>query len=73
MKSFSRPVVISALLLSPALATAQDYRIRLDAQAQSVWFRGLKSDSILFTDAVPVNDAFETPDGRAVRCGAGPY
>jgi hypothetical protein len=53
---------------------AQDYRVRLDARAQSVSFRGLISDSILARDAVPgTSGGFETPDGHAVRCGAGEY
>ena len=60
------------ILASPVLA--QSYRVRLDARAQSVWFRGLEADSILATDVVPSsNGGFETPDGRVVRCGAGAY
>lgn len=61
------------LLWSVALP-AQDYRVRIDARAQSVWFRGLVSDSILATAAVQsASGGFETPDGRAVRCGGGDY
>jgi hypothetical protein len=53
---------------------AQDYRVRLDARGQSVSFRGLVSDSILAGDVVSgTTGGFETPDGHAVRCGAGDY
>lgn len=55
-------------------ALAQSYRARIDARGQSVWFRGLTMDSILVSEAViGANGGFETPDGRAVRCGAGDY
>lgn len=73
MRIRCRPVIVSALLLWPAAVTAQDYRVRLDAQGQSVWYRGLVSDSILASTAVPAGAGFETPDGRAVRCTGGEY
>lgn len=65
--------IFSALLLCASTVRAQDYRVRLDAQAQSVWFRGIVSDSILVSNVVSVNGGFETPDGRAVRCVAATY
>ncbi|HEX6050095.1 MAG TPA: hypothetical protein VFZ21_12530 [Gemmatimonadaceae bacterium] len=53
---------------------AQSYRVRVDARAQAVSFRGLVSDSIVAAQAVPgASGGFETPDGHAVRCGAGEY
>jgi hypothetical protein len=74
MKNARYPIAVSALLLWSAPAVAQDYRVRLDARAQSVWFRGLVSDSIPAAMVVPgANGGFETPDGHAVRCGAGNF
>jgi len=73
MRIAARSIVVSGFLLWPSASMAQDYRVRIDAQAQSVWFRGLLSDSILSTLAVPAGGGFETPDGRAVRCSAGDY
>lgn len=65
---------ICALVMVSDGAFAQSYRARIDARGQSVWFRGLTSDSILASEVVAgVNGGFETPDGRAVRCGAGDY
>ena len=67
-------VALCVMLGLPATTTAQSYRARLDARAQSVWFRGLTADSILASEATASADgAFTTPDGRAVRCGAGLY
>ena len=69
-----------ALVAACALAAwsgpgaAQDFRLRLDARAQAVSFRGLIADSIPAAQVVPGSSgAFETPDGHAVRCGAGEY
>src|SRR5580765_6243269 len=67
---------IAAFLMLPGTApvAAQDYRIRLDASAQTVSFRGLVSDSIAVALAVPsANGGLETPDGHALRCGAGAF
>jgi hypothetical protein len=62
------------MLTGSAPLAAQDYRIRLDASAQTVSFRGLVSDSIAVALAVPsANGGLETPDGHALRCGAGDY
>jgi hypothetical protein len=62
---------LAAVMLVAAAsgASAQDYRVRIDARAQSVWFRELEQDSIPLGEAVPTgNGSFETVDGRAVRC-----
>ncbi len=65
---------VSALLLCAVPLSAQDYRVRLDARAQSVWFRGLTADSILASSVVPSSSGgLETPEGRAVRCAGGQY
>jgi hypothetical protein len=66
---------VVVLVITPAaVASAQQYRVRVDAQAQAVAFRALTPDSI---DAAFVviasNGGLETPDGYAVRCGAGTY
>ena len=62
-----------AILVAGEVA-AQDYRVRIDARAQSVWFRGLEPDSIATGDAVATaSGSFETPDGFAVRCGGGSH
>ena len=74
MKIAERVIVASAVLLSTVPAPAQNYRVRLDARVQSVWFRSLVSDSILAAMVVPAaNGGFETPDGRAARCSVGEY
>lgn len=62
------------LVTGTAPAAAQNYRVRVDASSQAVSFRGLVSDSIAVALVVPsASGGFETPDGRAVRCGAGEY
>jgi hypothetical protein len=69
-------VSIAALIMATATvpAAAQDYRVRIDASAQTVSFRGLFSDSIPIALVVTgANGGLETPDGQAVRCGAGDY
>lgn len=66
--------LLCVIVFWPVSITAQDYRVRLDARAQSVWFRGLTSDSILASDVrAGSGGGFETPDGHAVRCGGGDY
>ena len=55
-------------------AAAQDYRIRLDARAQAISYRGLAPDSIDAALAVPTaSGGLVTPDGFALRCNNGPY
>lgn len=55
-------------------APAQEYRVRIDASAQAVAFRGVRLDSIASDLVVPAaSGGLETPDGHAVRCGGGPY
>jgi hypothetical protein len=67
-------IAACALAALSSSAAAQDYRVRLDARAQAVSFRGLVSDSIPVGDAVlNVDGGFETADGHAVRCGAGSH
>lgn len=71
-----RCVAVAATVIAAwsAPSAAQDYRVRIDARAQAVSFRGLVSDSIQAALAVPsASGGFETPDGDAVRCGAGDY
>src|SRR5580765_567186 len=68
------PIAAFLMLTGTTAVAAQDYRIRLDASAQTVSFRGLVSDSIAVALAVPsANGGLETPDGHAVRCSAGDY
>jgi hypothetical protein len=63
-----------ALAAFPARGGAQHFRVRMDARAQAVSFRGIESDSILAALVVPSpSGGRETPDGHAARCGAGPY
>ncbi len=62
------------VVMGTAPAAAQDYRVRIDASAQTVSFRGLVADSIAIALVVPTaSGGLETPDGHAVRCGAGEY
>lgn len=71
-----RRALIGAGLLAAwtAPAAAQNYRVRVDARAQAVSFRGLTSDSILATSVVTSpSGGLETPDGFAVRCAGGDY
>jgi hypothetical protein len=73
MKILSRSIAALAFLLGPSALVAQDYRVRLDAQGQSVWFRGLETDSIPAASAVATANGFASPDGRAVNCSGGAY
>src|SRR6476659_2557567 len=73
MRIAARSIGILALVLLPLTMTAQDYRVRVDAQAQSVWFHGLVFDSVPASAAVPSGSGFVTADGRALRCSAGDY
>jgi hypothetical protein len=71
----TRALVAAGLLAAcSAPGAAQDYRIRLDARVQAVSFRGLIADSIAAADVVTGSTGGpETPDGHAVRCGAGAF
>jgi hypothetical protein len=73
MRIAARSIGISVLILLPSALTAQDYRVLLDAQAQSVWFHGLLTDSVLASAAVPSGNGFVTADGRALRCSSSDY
>lgn len=74
MRSLPASIAASLLLVVAARAAAQNYRVRIDASAQTVSFRGLVSDSIAVGLVVTgANGGLETPDGHAVRCGAGDF
>jgi hypothetical protein len=64
---------LTGILLAVAdVASAQSYRVRVDARAQAVSYRGLAADSIAMSDVVPgPNGGFATPDGYAVQCHNG--
>lgn len=67
-------IAACALAATASTALAQDYRVRLDARAQAVSFRGLSLDSIPASAAVPASSGgFETADGFAARCGGGAF
>lgn len=67
-------IALGLLATWAAHASAQGYRARVDARAQAVSFRGLVADSIPLAQAVTgTHGGFATPDGFAVRCGAGDY
>jgi len=52
-------------------AAAQSWRVRIDARAQAVSYRGLSADSIDIDNAVlGPSGGFETPDGYAVQCSS---
>ncbi len=59
-------------LAARASAEAQGYRLRLDAGAQRVGYRGVTPDSILAIETVIApSGGLQTPDGFAVRCPTG--
>lgn len=67
-------LLVAAIVLLARPVAAQSYRARVDASSQSVSYRGLIADSIPVASAVPSPDGgMQTPDGFAVRCGAGDY
>ena len=69
-----RTALLMACILaaSAARTAAQSYRVRIDASAQSVSFRGLARDSISSALVVAGADgSLLTPDGYAVRCIGG--
>lgn len=69
---FCAAAVVLAML--PSGLSAQNYRVRIDARGQAVSFRGLTADSISVASVlVSSNGGQVTPDGYAVRCGAGAY
>ncbi|HEU4996170.1 MAG TPA: hypothetical protein VFT29_15240 [Gemmatimonadaceae bacterium] len=69
-----RALIACILATAVAPAAAQNYRARVDASSQVVSFRGLVADSIAVALVVPsAGGGLETPDGHAVRCGAGEY
>ena len=56
-------------LLLPVAASAQGYRLRVDARVQGAAYRGVTLDSILASDTVPgPGGGPQTPDGYAVSC-----
>jgi hypothetical protein len=60
---------VAVLMTVPAPLAAQGYRVRIDARAQAVSYRGLVADSILRSQAVPgPGGGFATPDGYALQC-----
>lgn len=73
-----RPTTLALLALLAASAgplPAQQYTVRLDAQAQGVNYRGLRLDSIPVGQVVSgANGGLETPGGYAASCSPGrPY
>lgn len=63
-----------AIAVAASSAQAQGWRLRFDANAQRVEYRGVTPDSILATDVVTgANGGPETPDGYAVTCGFDDY
>jgi hypothetical protein len=69
-------LTLGLVALAPSVAAAQvGYRLRLDAGAQSVAFRGVTLDSIPVTDTVGApGQGPTTSDGYAVQCLTGaPY
>ncbi|HYV97030.1 MAG TPA: hypothetical protein VE967_06225 [Gemmatimonadaceae bacterium] len=73
----TRALRVAAVLLLPVAAqhaAAQSVRGRVDASAQAVSFRGLKPDSAERDSVVTTpSGGFESPEGFAVRCGAGAF
>lgn len=64
-----RLAVTGLLLAGGSPLVAQSYRLRVDARAQSVSYRGVSPDSIRVEDVVPgPNGGYATPDGYGVQC-----
>ena len=62
-------ILLGLASLTPTVAGAQGYRLRLDSRFQSVAFRGLMADSIRVASVVVgPSGGLETPDGVAVHC-----
>ncbi len=70
-----RFLIVPALLaMNVNSAAAQDYRIRIDARAQAISFRGLNADSIPVGDTITSLDGtVRAPEGQAIRCTGGGY
>lgn len=67
-------LVTAAIMALPATGAAQGWRVRLDANAQAVSYRGWHMDSIAAGSVVPGPGGDPTtPDGYAVACDAGPW
>src|SRR5512146_2290232 len=67
-------ILCAAALVAPAAAAAQGWRVRLDANAQSVSYRGWQMDSIPSGSVVSgPGGGPTTPDGYAVACDGGAY
>jgi hypothetical protein len=67
-------IVAGMVAASAVPIAAQNYRVRIDARAQAVSFRGVVEDSIDAALVVPAaTGGSETPDGHAVRCGSSDY
>jgi hypothetical protein len=72
MRRRSSACVLAALGLLPLAhrqLLAQGYRLRLDTQAQSVAYRGVRQDSVRFADVVIApTGGYQTTDGFFVHC-----
>lgn len=68
LRSHLFPLLVASLLPISSIS-AQGYRVRIDARAQAVSFRGLIADSVATTDIVTgANGGIFTSDGFAARC-----
>jgi hypothetical protein len=64
--------LLAILAGASSLTVAQQYRLRLDSQFQSVNFRGVRLDSVLASATVAGSGGGrETTDGFSVRCAIG--
>ena len=67
-------LLLSLLVAAPTTAKSQGYRLRLDARAQAVSYRGLTPDSIPASEVIAGSTgSLTTPDGIALRCTGGTY
>jgi hypothetical protein len=63
---------LCAVVVAPAVLTAQTYRIRVDSRFQTVSYRGAAADSIPVAEVIVGTDGgLESPDGFAVTCVTG--
>jgi hypothetical protein len=66
-------LVLAGAVAGVTTANAQSYRVRIDARAQQISFRGLEPDSIPASEVDSADGVAQSPEGRVVRCTGAAY